>query len=484
MRDLDFVKSASADRLALLKSYFRIDKLKGLLTDSSANRGIERYRRAGITASSSFIAKGLNILISFLSVPLTIHYLGSERYGVWLTISSLLTWMALADFGLSGNALVNVLAESSGKDDLETARQYTSSAFWVLTGICILSGAVAAISFHWISWRSVFRVSAATSSHELNVACALTLGVFILGFPLSLQYSIYNAYQDGYLANIWSISTNALALVSLFIVSRFHGGLPQLIFALAGTRTLVAIANNYYLFRRYHWLIPYPSAVRWSCVRRLFKLGGKYMVTQLAALGIYQSQPMIITQMLGPASVVIFVVSYKIITLPMDLIYLATQPFIAAFGEAKARGDWPWIRKAHKNATLASTGFGFFFVGLMALIAKPLIRIWATAAAVPTTAFILWLSVYVMIGIALMATNQLLSGVEKVTSLAISTALCAMGVISLGVLLAQGHGLVGIAMAMAFSKLVTFWPIQLFEARRTLRASHALDMNSVKAGAV
>jgi len=54
------------------------------------------------------------------------------------------------------------------------------------------------------------------------------------------------------------------------------------------------------------------------------------MVTQLAALGIYQSQPMIITQMLGPASVVIFVVSYKIITLPMDLIYMATQPFIAA----------------------------------------------------------------------------------------------------------------------------------------------------------
>ena len=31
------------------------------------------------------------------------------------------------DFGLSGNALVNVLAESNGKDDLETARQYASS---------------------------------------------------------------------------------------------------------------------------------------------------------------------------------------------------------------------------------------------------------------------------------------------------------------------------------------------------------------------
>jgi O-antigen/teichoic acid export membrane protein len=471
MQDFDFPEVSSPSRFTSWKTYLSPATLRRALTKSSSNRGLERYRRVGITASSSFIAKALNILISFLSVPLTIHYLGAERYGVWLTISSLLTWMALTDFGLSGNALVNVLAESSGNDDVETAREYASSAFWVLTAISLISGVIAVIGFHWISWRAVFQVSAATSTHELNVACALTLATFILGFPLSLQYAIYSAYQEGYLANIWSIATNALALLALLIVSRFHGGLPQLILAMAGTRTLVGMANNYYLFQRYHWLIPYPSAVRWSCVQRLFKLGGKYMVTQLAALGIYQSQPMIITQMLGPASVVIFVVSYKIITLPMDLIYMATQPFIAAFGEAKARGDWAWIRKAYRNATWASTGIGFSLVALMALVAKPLIRIWASESAVPTTSFIVWLSIYVMIGIALMPTNQFLSGVEKVAPLAISTTLCAFGVIGAGILLAHGHGLVGLAMAMALSKLVTFWPIQLYEVRRVLRTT-------------
>jgi O-antigen/teichoic acid export membrane protein len=454
------------------KSRLKLAKIRAALTKSSSNRGVERYRRAGITASSSFVAKALNILISFLSVPLTIHYLGSEQYGVWLTISSLLTWMALTDFGLSGNALVNVLAESSGRDDLETARQYASSAFWVLTCISLISAVAAAVSFHWISWRSVFQVSAATSTHELNLACAMTLAIFILGFPLSLQYSIYSAYQDGYLANIWSIATNAMALLALLVVSRFHGGLPELVFAMAGTRTLVAMASNYFLLRRYHWLVPYPSAVRWSCVQRLFKLGGKYMVMQLAALGIYQSQPMIITQMLGPASVVIFVVSYKIITLPMDLSYLANQPFIAAFGEAKARGDWAWIRNAYWRTTWISTSIGFSMVVLIAVVAKPLIRIWATAAAVPTTAFVLWLSVYVMIGIAVMPTYQFLSGVEKVTALVISTALCAVAVIGSGILLAHAYGLVGLAMAMAVSKLVTFWPIQLYEVRRILRESH------------
>jgi hypothetical protein len=78
-----------------------------------------------------------------------------------------------------------------------------------------------------------------------------------------------------------------------------------------------------------------------------------------------------------------------------------------------------------------------------------------------------------MIGIALMPTNQFLSGVEKVTPLAVSTALCALGVISGGIFLAHGHGLVGLAMAMAFSKLITFWPIQLYEVYRLRRAFNA-----------
>ena len=68
-------------------------------------------------------------------MPLTVHYLGAERYGVWLTISSLLTWMSMTDFGLAGNALVNVLAEASGREDREGAQHYAASAFWALTGV-------------------------------------------------------------------------------------------------------------------------------------------------------------------------------------------------------------------------------------------------------------------------------------------------------------------------------------------------------------
>src|ERR1700745_3408471 len=123
-----------------LKTPLSAERLKRLFTWSSADRGRARSRRAGGTASTSYIAKGLTVLASFVSVPLTVDYLGSERYGVWLTINSLLLWMALSDFGLAGTALVNALSEAVGNHDRGAARRYVASAFWALLTIALVIG--------------------------------------------------------------------------------------------------------------------------------------------------------------------------------------------------------------------------------------------------------------------------------------------------------------------------------------------------------
>lgn len=432
-----------------------------------------------MAAFASFLSKALTIVISFVSVPLTVHYLGAERYGVWLTMSSLLTWMALTDFGLAGNALVNVIAGASGKDDRRAAREYSASAFWALILISVALSIVFIVGFHSVNWRAVFRVPASMSTHELHQACALTLLVFVISLPLNMLNSVYSAYQDGFVSSVWGIAGNVVALVSLVIVTQFHGGLPLLVIALSGTRMVVGMASGWYAFHsRYPWLAPAPAAIRWSCIRRLLSLGGKYMISQLASLGIYQSQPMIITQLLGPAQVTIFVVAYKIIALPVDLAYMGTVPFVSAFAEAKARGDWKWIRGAYWNSTLASILIGIPVVVSIALVAKPLIRIWAGPAATPGSALILWLSIYTVISVALMSAGAMLSGLESIGKLALSLTLCAVGIIACGIPFARWWGVSGIAFAMAINKVVTFWPILAYEIHRLLRASTSSHIES------
>jgi O-antigen/teichoic acid export membrane protein len=366
--------------------------------------------------------------------------------------------------------LVNVLSEAIGRDDREGARHYAASAFWALGTIALAIGVVFVAAFHSIPWRAVFRVSDAISTQELELTCALVLTLFLINLPLSLLRSLYNAHQEGYLANIWGIVYGLVSLLGLVVVTRFHGGLPQLVLALSGIPALVLLANAYHVFVwRYPWLAPAPSAVRWTCVRRLLKLGGKYTIMQLAALGIYQSQAMIITQMLGPAQVVIFVVTYKVVAMPVELVWMGTVPFMAAFGEAKARRDWNWIKGAYRNGAFASIGLGVSLAAALALVAKPLILIWAGPSAVPDSSLVLGLFLYTAFNVSQVMAQQLLCGVERVELLLFSIILCAIGCVVFGILFAPWWGLGGVAFAMAASMVFTLWPVQFYEVRRIFR---------------
>ena len=48
----------------------------------------------------SFLFKGISIIVSLVIVPLTLNYLNPTEYGVWLTLSSIMTWINLFDIGL------------------------------------------------------------------------------------------------------------------------------------------------------------------------------------------------------------------------------------------------------------------------------------------------------------------------------------------------------------------------------------------------
>ena len=75
--------------------------LKFKPSDTSTDKGDsnERYRRVVLTAGSSFGSKAVTMLIGLISVPFTVHYLGAERYGLWMTISSTIAFLTFADLG-------------------------------------------------------------------------------------------------------------------------------------------------------------------------------------------------------------------------------------------------------------------------------------------------------------------------------------------------------------------------------------------------
>src|SRR5215469_29564 len=112
--------------------YLRLDSVQSPV---AGNSGRDVRIIQGIF--SALANKGIAVLVSFISVPLTVRYLGAERYGAWVTISTAMAWLALADFGLS-NSLTNVVSEGYATDNKEIAQASVAAAFWTLTGIALV----------------------------------------------------------------------------------------------------------------------------------------------------------------------------------------------------------------------------------------------------------------------------------------------------------------------------------------------------------
>ena len=138
----------------------RIRQLLHLRNQSSLEdheRGAERNRRALLTGGTSTLARVVQIGTSLITVPLTLKYLGNERFGLWMTISSVLAMAAFADFGV-GNGVLNTVAKAFGKDDMEGVRKAVSSGFAVLNTIAALLLLSFFSIYRFVNWANFFHV--------------------------------------------------------------------------------------------------------------------------------------------------------------------------------------------------------------------------------------------------------------------------------------------------------------------------------------
>jgi len=92
-----------------------ITKFKSKINSIIGKKGNTRSDKVKRNAIISFIVMILTNLISFLLMPVVISYLDVTKYGIWLTINSVLAWVFLLDLGLSGG-LRTRLAQALAKN--------------------------------------------------------------------------------------------------------------------------------------------------------------------------------------------------------------------------------------------------------------------------------------------------------------------------------------------------------------------------------
>ena len=125
------------------------------------NSGHARSIKAKKNILASIVLKVVNVGLNFIYIPLLLDYLGQDDYGVWLTISSTVTWFGFFDIGL-GNGLRNKLAIALANNDYTLAKKYISTTYAVLSIIALVVIIIFSFISRYLNWNSIF------NTHSIN----------------------------------------------------------------------------------------------------------------------------------------------------------------------------------------------------------------------------------------------------------------------------------------------------------------------------
>lgn len=430
-----------------------------MLTDALLGRtsGDLRTRRlAGMVqgVTTSVGNKLLGFIVSFISVPLTIHYLGAERFGAWVVIGSALAWLGLTDFGL-GHGLTNAVTSAASQDRPDLVRMHLSNFMLLMACVALAIAPVLVGAAIFLDLGALFGVHSPLAVHELNQAVLLTIIFFLIRMPLSLSGRVYNAYQEGRIANYWSAAGNIANLLCLIAVTRTGGGLPMLVLAVNGAGLLIELVNTTWLFTRHRPAVrPHFRHVDRSQMHMISRVGIQFFIITAMALVTFQTDTLIIAHFLGSGTVPRYSVAYALFnyaTLPQAMMF----PYLwAAYNEAITRGDIGWVRKTFRlNVTFGVLGTTIVAIG-MVFICRPFIMWWAGPAAVPSLSLAATMAAWVVINALTNPIACLLAAASHLRNQIVYSALATVSNLGLSLFFVTRLGPTGVIGATVLSYLI------------------------------
>ena len=140
--------------------------------------GIRSNRTKNITIHvfSSLFYKLGSVASSLLLIPLTMDCICTEDYGIWLIISTSLSWFTLVDGGL-GNGLRNKFAETKALGDFALAKAYVSTSYISTSVLLLFVSTVFFVFSDVINWAALFNCSTQLSK-DLSLLVPVTIAFF------------------------------------------------------------------------------------------------------------------------------------------------------------------------------------------------------------------------------------------------------------------------------------------------------------------
>lgn len=401
-------------------------------------------------------------VLSFVFIPLYLLYISEQSYGCWLTIGSIMTWLAVSDIGI-GMALNRYLMGSLIIDDKEKRKEKinqlinTSLLMFLLVAILflIIGYLLYPCTVNWLNIEPAYQ----KEYHDTYFICIISGA---LSLPLYVFNGLIESFQKIALnRNIATISTILNIIVSFILISIFKNATALAIGLLINiiSRGILSYYFANTLFRL-NWSFKFYNK---SDAKQLLSYGGYFQVSRVANTLAENSDNLFISRFLGASMVPIYSFSAKLpqlfaITLSSKIaisMFSGISELIDSNQFDKLRALFRVLVRVLFRMMLFSAAFIYFYN-------QNFVELWVGSkffgGEYLNMVFVYWIFYETFFR----GTTIIVYALKEVKGLAISSILESLLNVVLSVILIKKYGLFGVALATSISRTVTSGVFILF----------------------
>lgn len=391
-------------------------------------------------------------LLTFFAIPLYLRTLGTEGYGLMVTVAAFMGYLNLADAGLSWGAIVLIAHAAGRQSKTEIALIVRHSIVLAFgSGILVLLVLIGLVSFAKSGHRLPM-FSAHPGADVLLIIAGLQL---FMTLQFSSVYGLFQGLQETYWTGLYQGLARILGLAGGMIIAAMTGSVAWVMAWQAGMTTLLGVAATVHAVRVHPWAFARGNWFDKAQYLIQLRVGLKNFLIQVGRTLSCTAPTLAISSIAGPAMVPFF-------TVPLTLLGLFFMPanswnasMQGAYGEAWTAGERTWVKEAFRSSLLrvlivAGLGFALFFA-----LGDDFVRLWTQDRLSVEFSMAGSVAAILLTGALLTAGQYLLVGLNHHGQ--ISLAEMGNGVLALGLVIffVKWLGVAGVGVGVTLAALLT-----------------------------
>ena len=334
---------------------------------------MSRFRKFANSLISGYVMLGANVVYTLASVPLALHYLSDQQFGLWALTAQLGGYMALVDFGMRGS-ISRILVDY--KDRREGGEYGSLIQTGALVGgvqglLVLITGTV--LSFLAGRWLHV----APGLMRDFSLLMMGQSAILACSFGTDVLRQILSAHQRFDITNHAQALSFLIGLGVLWLAFAFGAG----VFALLWANAVIWLLTSVWALGGSVRLGLLPSGRQWgkpnlAYFNELFRFSRDMFLYSVGAQLVSGSQAILLTRWMGLETAALWSVCTRTYTLLAQIIYRVFDYSTSTLAEMIVRNERERLFARFRGISSLSVNLSVVLGAMFVACNGPFVRLW------------------------------------------------------------------------------------------------------------